>query len=83
MFENCHRYRHWRSLAARYLALPGTLGLALRRNRRPRYSGPERSVPRGAHVARVTGAYGATTGVLFLEDIIEELIGEVQDAASA
>ncbi|SDK58773.1 Hemolysin, contains CBS domains [Glycomyces sambucus] len=36
-----------------------------------------------AHVARVTGPAGATTGVLFLEDIIEELIGEVQDAASA
>jgi CBS domain containing-hemolysin-like protein len=36
-----------------------------------------------AHVARVIGASGATTGVLFLEDIIEELIGEVQDAASA
>lgn len=36
-----------------------------------------------AHVARVTGPTGATTGVLFLEDIIEELIGEVQDAASA
>jgi CBS domain containing-hemolysin-like protein len=36
-----------------------------------------------AHVARVTDATGATTGVLFLEDIIEELIGEVQDAASA
>ncbi|SDC96190.1 hemolysin family protein [Glycomyces harbinensis] len=35
----------------------------------------------GAHVARVTGADGATTGVLFLEDIVEELIGEVQDAA--
>ncbi|MCD0445440.1 hemolysin family protein [Glycomyces sp. A-F 0318] len=36
----------------------------------------------GAHVARVTGADGSTTGVLFLEDIVEELIGEVQDAAS-
>jgi CBS domain containing-hemolysin-like protein len=36
----------------------------------------------GAHVARVTGADGATTGVLFLEDIVEELIGEVQDATS-
>ncbi|WP_335988852.1 hemolysin family protein [Glycomyces sp. MUSA5-2] len=36
-----------------------------------------------AHVARVADASGAVTGVLFLEDIIEELIGEVQDAASA
>lgn len=37
---------------------------------------------RGAHVARVTGQDGATTGVLFLEDIVEELIGEVQDATA-
>jgi CBS domain containing-hemolysin-like protein len=37
----------------------------------------------GAHVARVFDAHGHTTGVLFLEDIIEELVGEVQDATSA
>jgi CBS domain containing-hemolysin-like protein len=37
---------------------------------------------RGVHVARVSDGHGATTGVLFLEDIVEELIGEVQDAAS-
>ncbi|ACL38065.1 protein of unknown function DUF21 [Pseudarthrobacter chlorophenolicus A6] len=37
----------------------------------------------GAHVARVFDAQGATTGMLFLEDIIEELVGEVQDATSA
>ncbi|GHD40864.1 HlyC/CorC family transporter [Mycetocola manganoxydans] len=36
----------------------------------------------GAHVARVFDADGNTTGVLFLEDIIEELVGEVQDATS-
>lgn len=36
----------------------------------------------GAHVARVFDAAGDTTGVLFLEDIIEELVGEVQDATS-
>lgn len=36
----------------------------------------------GAHVARVFDAHGTTTGVLFLEDIIEELVGEVQDATS-
>lgn len=36
----------------------------------------------GAHVARVFDAQGNTTGVLFLEDIIEELVGEVQDATS-
>ncbi|UTT62715.1 hemolysin family protein [Microcella humidisoli] len=34
----------------------------------------------GAHVARSVDAEGRTTGVLFLEDIIEELVGEVQDA---
>lgn len=37
----------------------------------------------GAHVARVFDEAGTTTGVLFLEDIIEELVGEVQDATSA
>ena len=35
---------------------------------------------RGQHLARVTDAAGATSGVLFLEDVIEELVGEVQDA---
>lgn len=34
----------------------------------------------GTHVARVLDAAGETTGVLFLEDIIEELVGEVEDA---
>ena len=34
----------------------------------------------GVHVARAFDEDGATTGVLFLEDIIEELVGEVQDA---
>jgi CBS domain containing-hemolysin-like protein len=34
----------------------------------------------GVHVARVFDDDGATQGVLFLEDIIEELVGEVQDA---
>jgi CBS domain containing-hemolysin-like protein len=33
----------------------------------------------GSHVARAFDESGATTGVLFLEDIIEELVGEVQD----
>lgn len=37
----------------------------------------------GSHVARVLDAAGSATGVLFLEDIIEELVGEVQDATSA
>ena len=34
----------------------------------------------GVHLARVFDESGATRGVLFLEDIIEELVGEVQDA---
>ena len=34
----------------------------------------------GAHLARSFTATGETVGVLFLEDIIEELVGEVQDA---
>ncbi len=34
----------------------------------------------GTHVARAFDESGATRGVLFLEDIIEELVGEVHDA---
>jgi CBS domain containing-hemolysin-like protein len=34
----------------------------------------------GAHLARSVDEEGLTRGVLFLEDIIEELVGEVQDA---
>lgn len=34
----------------------------------------------GAHLARVEGADGAVLGVVFLEDILEELVGEVRDA---
>jgi len=34
----------------------------------------------GAHLARVVGPDGDTVGVLFLEDILEELVGEVRDA---
>ncbi|MET0161238.1 MAG: hemolysin family protein, partial [Microbacteriaceae bacterium] len=33
----------------------------------------------GVHVARVFDQEGATTGVIFLEDVLEELVGEVQD----
>jgi CBS domain containing-hemolysin-like protein len=36
----------------------------------------------GTHVARSFTAGGELTGVLFLEDIIEELVGEVEDATS-
>jgi len=35
---------------------------------------------REIHIARVHDVHGRTTGVLFLEDVIEELVGEVQDA---
>ncbi|KAM9861714.1 hemolysin family protein [Leucobacter sp. BZR 635] len=34
----------------------------------------------GRHLARVTDDRGSATGILFLEDIVEELIGEVEDA---
>jgi len=34
----------------------------------------------GTHLARAFDDQGRTTGVIFLEDIIEELVGEVQDA---
>ncbi|MGF2948436.1 hemolysin family protein [Microbacterium alcoholitolerans] len=34
----------------------------------------------GRHLAKVRDSRGETTAVLFLEDILEELIGEVQDA---
>ncbi|MFT4124299.1 MAG: hemolysin family protein [Microbacteriaceae bacterium] len=34
----------------------------------------------GAHVARAFDEQGVTRGVIFLEDIIEELVGEVRDA---
>lgn len=35
---------------------------------------------RGVHLARVVDGKGTELGVLFLEDVIEELIGEVHDA---
>lgn len=34
----------------------------------------------GVHLSRVFDDAGATRGIVFLEDIIEELVGEVQDA---
>jgi CBS domain containing-hemolysin-like protein len=35
----------------------------------------------GAHLARVVSSSGQTTGVVFLEDVLEELVGEVADAS--
>jgi CBS domain containing-hemolysin-like protein len=37
----------------------------------------------GSHLARVIGADGQTDGVLFLEDVIEQLVGEIRDATQA
>ncbi|MFJ3956489.1 hemolysin family protein [Arthrobacter sp. NPDC090010] len=37
----------------------------------------------GSHVARVVEPDGSTLGVLFLEDVIEELVGEIQDETQA
>ena len=36
----------------------------------------------GAHIARSVDGRGAVTGIIFLEDIIEELVGQVEDATS-
>ncbi len=35
----------------------------------------------GAHLARVVDPDGAVTGVVFLEDVLEELVGEVTDSS--
>ena len=35
----------------------------------------------GAHLARVVDAQGADLGVVFLEDVLEVLVGEVTDAS--
>lgn len=34
----------------------------------------------GSHLARVANEQGQTLGVLFLEDVIEELVGEIEDS---
>ena len=38
---------------------------------------------RGSHMARVVDRAGATIGLATLEDVIEELVGEIRDAAHA
>jgi CBS domain containing-hemolysin-like protein len=37
----------------------------------------------GSHLARVIGPDARTQGVLFLEDVIEQLVGEIRDATQA
>ncbi|ACL40342.1 protein of unknown function DUF21 [Pseudarthrobacter chlorophenolicus A6] len=37
----------------------------------------------GSHLARVIGKDGNTQGILFLEDVIEQLVGEIRDATQA
>jgi CBS domain containing-hemolysin-like protein len=37
----------------------------------------------GSHVARVISAEGQTVGVLFLEDVLEVLVGEIHDATQS
>lgn len=37
----------------------------------------------GSHVARVISAEGKTVGVLFLEDVLEVLVGEIHDATQS
>ena len=41
----------------------------------------ERLQHRGAHMARVVEADGRVLGIATLEDVIEELVGEIRDAA--
>lgn len=47
----------------------------------PLHTALERLQRRGAHMARVVDELGATLGVAALEDVIEELVGEIRDAA--
>lgn len=35
---------------------------------------------RGVHLARIVNSRGAEIGIVFLEDVIEQLVGEIQDA---
>jgi CBS domain containing-hemolysin-like protein len=38
---------------------------------------------RGAHMARVAGDDGTVYGVVALEDVLEELVGEIRDVSAA
>ncbi len=37
----------------------------------------------GSHLARVTDAFGAVLGLVALEDVLEEIVGEIRDEATA
>ncbi|MEJ7756603.1 MAG: CBS domain-containing protein [Nocardioidaceae bacterium] len=37
---------------------------------------------RGAHMARVADGSGTVIGVVMLEDVLEELVGEIRDSGS-
>ncbi|HEY4557431.1 MAG TPA: hypothetical protein VIG82_04500, partial [Enteractinococcus sp.] len=37
----------------------------------------------GVHMARVQNASGETVGILFLEDVIEVLVGEIRDVTQS
>ncbi|GAA4921887.1 hemolysin family protein [Nesterenkonia rhizosphaerae] len=43
----------------------------------------ERMQQTGSHLARVLDADGVTRGILFLEDVLEVLVGEIHDATQA
>lgn len=47
----------------------------------PLHDALEKLQRRGAHMARVVDSSGTTLGLATLEDVIEELVGEIRDAA--
>lgn len=47
----------------------------------PLHSALEALQRRGAHMGRVVGKDGSTLGLVTLEDLLEELVGEIRDAA--
>ena len=65
------------ALARHFMARSGeTSGMAPRELSEDALAAMQRT---GSHLARVVDAGGRTLGVLFLEDVIEELVGEIRD----